>query len=422
MKRIIPVFAAVLIATCALGAAHAEQKVLRVPYIVAETNFDPAFTSDLYSNNIIEEIFEAPLTYDFLARPVKLKPQTLEAMPEVNDGGKTYTLKLRKGIFFSDDPAFGGKKRELTAVDYDFAFKRLMDPKVSSPNLWLIEGRVAGIEEAVAKAKKEGRFDYDARIPGLEVLDRYTLRIRLAKPDYNFLYILAMQNVGAQAREVVEKYGNDIGAHPVGTGAFRLAEWKRSSRILLAKNENFREEYFEAEPPADDPLSQQLYAEMKGKRLPQLDRVEVSIIEESQPRWLAFLNKELDWINLPYEFKNMAIPGERLAPWLAKRGVRYIPTVEPVVTYMYFNMKGPVWGGYTPDKVALRRAVSLAYDNAEEVSLIRNGTAIEAQSPIPPGVIGYDENFAIGKSYDPAKAKALLDMFGFVDKDGDGWR
>src|ERR1700694_3822780 len=113
MKRIIPVFAAVLIAACALGAASAEQKVLRVPYLIAETNFDPAFTSDLYSNNIIEEIFESPLTYDFLARPVKLKPQTLEAMPEITDGGKTYTLRIKKGIYYSDDPAFEGKKREL---------------------------------------------------------------------------------------------------------------------------------------------------------------------------------------------------------------------------------------------------------------------------------------------------------------------
>src|SRR5258706_5114237 len=421
-----PMQATSLLTACILAAVSAgvwaQQKVLRVPFIIAETNFDPAFTSDLYSNNIIEEIFEARLTYRWLARPAKLKPATLEALPEITDEGKTYTLRLKKGIYFSDDPAFEGRKRELTAADYDFAFKRLMDPKVSSPNLWLIEGRIAGLEETIAKARKDGRFDYDVKVPVIEVVDRYTLRIRLAKPDYNFLYILAMQNVGAQAREVVEKYGNDIGAHPVGTGAFRLAEWKRSSRIVLARNENFRELYFDAEPPPDDSLSQQLYAEMKGKRIPQLDRVEVSIIEESQPRWLAFLNNELDWINLPYEFKNMAIPGEKLAPWLTKRGVRYIPTVEPVVTYLYFNMKDPVWGGYTPDKIALRRAISLAYNNAEEISLIRNGTAIEARSPIPPGVLGYDEKFTTGKTYDPAKAKALLDMFGFVDRDGDGWR
>jgi ABC-type transport system substrate-binding protein len=412
-------FAFALVA--ATGAA-AQQKVLRVAYLSAETNFDPAFVSDIYSNYVNIEIFEAPLTYDFLARPAKLKPLTLESMPEVSDGGRTYVLRLRKGIYFADDPAFGGRKRELTAHDYEFAFKRLMDPKVASPNLWLIEGRVAGIEEAVMRARKSGRFDYDAPVAGLEPLDRYTLRVRLVNPDYNFLYILAMTALGAQAREVVERYAGDIGAHPVGTGPYRLAAWKRSSRIVLERNPEFREEYWDAEPPLDDPISQQLYRENKGKRIPQIDRVEISIVEESQPRWLAFLNKELDWINVPLEFINMAMPAGKLAPWLAKRAVRYVPDVDPDVVYLYFNMRDPVVGGYTPDRIALRRAISLAYDNSTEINILRNGNGIEAESPVPPGVLGYDPRFNLGETHDPAKAKALLDMFGFVDRDGDGWR
>jgi ABC-type transport system substrate-binding protein len=231
-----------------------------------------------------------------------------------------------------------------------------------------------------------------------------------------------MCNLGAQAREVVERYGDDIGAHPVGTGPFRLAEWKRSSKIVLERNPNFREEHYEAEPPGDDPVSQRLYQENRGKRLPIVDRVEVSIIEESQPRWLAFLNHEIDWINLPYEFLNMALPGGKLSPALTREGVRHIPDIEVVTVYMYFNMKDPIVGGYSPDKVALRRAISLAYNNQENAELLRNGTAIEAQSLLPPGVLGYDPNFNVGRSYDPARAKALLDMFGYVDRDGDGWR
>jgi ABC-type transport system substrate-binding protein len=418
MRAVLFIAAALLAA-----AAHAApQKVLRVAFLIAETNFDPAAVSDLYSNSVIEEVFDSPLTYDFLARPAKLKPQTLVAMPEVTENGRTYLLRLKKGIFFADDPAFKGQKRELVARDYEYAFKRIMDPGVHSPNTWLLEGRVAGMEEAVERAKKAGKFDYDAPLPGIEVLDRYTLRIRLAKPDYNFLYILAMTNIGAQAREVVEAYGSDIGAHPVGTGPYRVAEWRRSAKIVLERNPNFREEYYEAEPPADDAISQQLYKENKGKRLPICDRVEISIIEESQPRWLAFLNKELDWVNLPYEFLNMALPGGKLSPALLRDGVRYIPDIEVVTVYMYFNMKDPVVGGYTPEKVALRRAISLAYNDEENASLLRNGTAIEAKSLAPPGVLGYDPNFNIGKSYDPAKSKALLDMFGYVDRDGDGYR
>ncbi len=418
MKRLL--LAAFL--ACASLAAAAELKVLRVPFIIAETNFDPAFVSDQYSHNVVHEIFEPPLTYDFLARPMKLKPETAEAMPEITDGGKTYTIRLKKGIYFADDPAFEGRKRELTAADYEFAMKRLMDPKVSSPNLWLIEGRVAGVEEMVARARKEGKFDYGARVPGLEVVDRYTLRIRLVKPDYNFLYILAMANIGAQAREVVAKYGDDIGAHPVGTGPFRLKEWRRASKIVLEKNPNFREEYYDAEPPAGDPVAQRLYQEMKGKRIPQLDRVEIYVLVESQPRWLAFLNKELDWINVPLEFTNMALPGGKPAAWIEKRGMKYFANIEEDIVYLYYNMQDPVFGGYTPEKVALRRAILHAYDIEEDALLVRNGAAMIAQGILPPGVTGYDENFTTGKRYDPAKAKALLDMFGYVDRDGDGWR
>ncbi|HYC35107.1 MAG TPA: ABC transporter substrate-binding protein [Usitatibacter sp.] len=412
-----------LLALSCTAALGAPQKVLRVAYLSAETNFDPAFVSDLYSNNIIHEIFEPLLTYDFFARPAKLKPETAEAMPEVSDGGRTYTVRLKKGILFSDDPAFEGRKRELTAHDYEFALKRLIDPKVSSPNLWLIEGRVVGVEAAAAAAKKAGRFDYDAKIPGIEVLDRYTLRIRLEKPDYNFLYILAMPNIGAQAREVVEKYGSDIGSHPVGTGAFRLGTWKRSSKIVLERNPNFREVFFDDEvPPESDAEGRRLHAQLAGKRLPQVDRVEVYIVEEAQPRWLAFLNNEIDWVNVPIEFTRMAVPGGKLAPWLEKRDVRHMTNVDPDVVYLYFNMRDATFGGYTPEKVALRRAVSLAYNVEEDIRLIRNGSAIEAQSMIPPGVLGYDPGFNLGRTYDPAKAKALLDMFGYLDANGDGWR
>ena len=424
MKRILLLLTSYLLAfgSAPASAGATELKVLRVPFLIAETNFDPAFTSDLYSNTVIEEILESPLTYDFLARPAKLKPLTLESMPEITEGGRTYTLHVKPGIYYADDPAFGGKKRELVAADYEFAMKRLMDPKVSSPNLWLIERRIVGVQEAIAKAKNANRFDYDMKIPGLEVMDRYTLRIHLVKPDYNFNYILAMCTVGAQAREVAQKYGDEIGAHPVGTGPYRLAEWKRSSKIVLVRNENFREMYYDAEPPADDAISQELLRENKGKRMPMVDRVEIYVIEEPQPRWLAFLNKELDFINVPAEFLNMVLPGGKEAPWAVKRGIRYEPDIEADLTYIYWNMKDPIVGGYTPDKVALRRAIGLAYDNQEEINLLRKGSALEARTPVPPGVVGYDPDFNIGKTFDPARAKALLDMFGYVDHNGDGWR
>src|SRR5581483_5351309 len=231
--------------------AHAADpvKVLHVAFTIAETSFDPQFASDAASDSIIANVFDSMLDYDYLARPVRLVPRALEAMPAVSDNGATYLCRVRKGIYFTPDPAFGGHPRELTAADFAYALKRLLDPAVKSPWLWLVEGKLAGGDEARAKAQKSGRFDYDAPLPGLEVVDRYTLRIRLKAPDLRFIYALAVPNTGAIAREVVQRYGNDIGAHPVGTGPFMLGEYKRSSRIVLMANPHFRGMTYEPVAP-----------------------------------------------------------------------------------------------------------------------------------------------------------------------------
>jgi peptide/nickel transport system substrate-binding protein len=228
----------------------------------------------------------------------------------------------------------------------------------------------------------------------------------------------------AVAREVVEKYGADTGNHPVGTGAYRVAFWKRTSRIVFEANPNFREEYFDAEPAADDAEGQRILQLQKGKRLPMVGRVEVSIIEAQQPRWLAFLNGEMDLIfRLGEEFAYVAIPNNKLAPNLAKRGLQMAQVAALDLTFNYFNMEDPVFGGYTPDKIALRRAISLSYKTADEINIIRKGQAIAAQTPYSPGVAGWDPDFRTSAGeYSVPKAKALLDMFGYVDRDGDGWR
>lgn len=398
-------------------------KVVRVAFRIAETSFDPVRESDRYSLFIMEAIFDSLLTYDYLARPVKLVPGVAEAMPEIADNGATYTFHIKKGVYFTDDPVFKGKKRELTAQDFAYSIRRFYDPALRSPNLYFFEGKIIGADEVMERAKKTGKYDYDAPIAGLEVLDRYTLRIRLKQTDYNFQYILAMTMVVGVAREVIEFYGNESGSHPVGTGPFMLKEWRPSSKIVLEASPTYREEYFSGTPgqTAEDHA---IYESLKGKRLPIVGRVEVSIIEEPQPRWLAFLNNEHDYLEeLPNEFINTVAPNGKLAPSLVKRGIRaqFDPQLE--VTLTYYNMRDPVIGGYTPEKVALRRAINLGYNLREEQMIARKGQAMLAESPIPPGAAGYDPNFhSIAMDYDPAKAKAMLDMFGYIDRDGDGYR
>jgi ABC-type transport system substrate-binding protein len=414
-------------AALALAAAspHAEDKVLRYAFNVAETGFDPAQVSDLYSANLINNIYDPPLRYDYLARPLKLIPNTLEAIPEVGGDGTVYTMRVKPGIYFADDPAFKGKKRELVAEDFVYSMKRLFDPKLRSPNLYYFEGLFVGMDEVLAKARRRDRMDYDTPVEGLRALDRYTFQVRLKQPNYNFLYYLAYCNLTcAVAREVAEYYGDKINEHPVGTGPFRLAFWKRSSRMVFERNPGYREERYDAQPPADDEAGQHALAANKGKRLPIVDRVEVDIIEEPQPRWLAFLNGEHDLIErLPSEYANVAVPNGKLAPNLAKKGMRLERVVGMELTYSYFQMEDPIVGGYTPEKVALRRAITMGNDIWEEIHIPRKNQAIPAYSPIGPGAVGYDPDFRTTSSeYNPAKAKALLDMYGYVDCDGDGWR
>ena len=237
-----------------LGSHAADMnKVLRLGFPTAETGFDPIAVSDLYSNTIIEAIIEPMLGYDYLARPVKLVPLTLADMPQTSNQGSTYTFKLQPGIVFADDPAFNGKRRELVAADYGYSIRRLFDPALRSPWLFLLDGKIMGMDEVVVKAKATNKFDYDAPVTGLEVVDRYTLRIHLKEPDYNLLYILAMPTLGALAREVVERYGADISGHPVGTGPYLLKDWIRGHKMVLDANPSFREDYFKSEP-GDDPV------------------------------------------------------------------------------------------------------------------------------------------------------------------------
>lgn len=415
-------FIALSLPPCAATAAD-PAKVIRVAWPVAETTFDPVQYRDAVTASVLELVFDAMLQYDYLARPPKLIPNTLTGMPEINAGGTQYTFHLRPGIYFDEHPAFRGKRRELTAQDYVYSIKRHFDPHWRSTWLFQFENRIAGADEAMARAKKTGKFDYDAPIEGLQAVDRYTLRIRLTQPDYNFIYAMATPSSAAVARELVEAFGDDVGAHPVGTGPYRLLEWKRASKVVLEANPGFRETRFEA-TPGDDPESQAIYAANRGKLLPFAGRIEYSVVEEAQPRWLAFLNGEHDILErVPYEYINRAAPRGKLAPNLAKRGVHAIRGSEPLMLYTFFNMEDPVVGGYTPEKIALRRAICLGFDRDDEIAVLRNGEAVPAEQPVGPGVVGYDPAFRNPfNGYDPARAKALLDAFGYVDRDGDGYR
>jgi ABC-type transport system substrate-binding protein len=364
------------------GAQAADPaKILRITFQAAETGFDPVKVSDYYSGTVISAIFDPLLTYDYLARPAKLVPNTAVALPDIGDGGKTYTVKVRPGIYFADDPVFKSARRELTALDYAYSIRRFLDPKNHSPYAFLFEG-----------------------IAGIETPERHTLVIRLKQPDYNFSHVLAFALAGAVAREAIESYGDESAARPVGTGPFRLKRYMRSSKIVLEANPGFRELVHE------------------GQRLPRIGGVEISIMEETQSRWLAFQRGDTD---LEYQLAEVAptfITAEgKLKPELARKGIRLERTIDPEITYLYFNMQDKTVGGLSKERVALRRAIAMAYKIEDQIRIIRKGQSIRTHYPIPPGVAGHDPAYRSSIEHDPRAANALLDRFGYR-KGPDGYR
>lgn len=391
--------AALLAAMLWCVPALGEDKVLHAYITTPETGLDPAVASDLATLGLLENLFDPLLGYDYQARPLKLHGNTATDLPVIGDKGLSYTFKIRPGIYFTPDPAFKGQPRELTAADYIYSLKRLYDPALRSPWLSLFDGKIAG--DAALKTA----FSYDRPVAGLQAPDRYTLRIVLNAPDSNFPFYLATPASGVVAREVIEAYPGQSGNHPVGTGPFMVGEWKRSNRIVLLAN----------------PRSHAVTAE--GKRLPLLDRVEVKVAEEFQGRMLGFLRGEFDYLEqVPESMTDMVIDDGRLKPELAARGIAL--TRFPVLQtyYLWMNMEDPVIGGYSRDKVALRRAIALSYDSAEDIGLLKKGFAIRAESPLPPNVLGYDPAYRSPVGYDKALAAALLDRFGYTLRDPDGFR
>lgn len=398
------------------------KKVLRYVFPVAETGFDPAGVHDLYSAHVNGSIFETLFTYDYLASPAKLVPRTAAALPEVSADGLTYTIRLQKGIYFAADPVFKGKKRELTSADYVYTFKRLLDPSLRSPNSWLLDGRILGMDTLLKQAQKTGKFNYDQSVAGLQTPDRYTLVIRLTSPDQNFPMLLAHKPAGAVAREVIEKYRDKAGfvmGHPIGTGPYMLSRWTPGSRIILKANPDFRS--FVWNFKASTPEDQKIVKAMQGKKMPQIGEIDIQVMEEGQSRWLSFIKDEVDLFALDGELTVQALQDGKLKPELVKKGVQLSRITDPSIDYHYWNMQNPIVGGLSKDKIALRRAMAMAFSADNYINILQKGDSQKLQAPIPSGVVGYDPNYRSSIPYSVKAANLLLDRYHYKVA-ADGWR
>jgi ABC-type transport system substrate-binding protein len=413
---------AVAAAVCLSAAANAHADPAKVLRVTSKdiASLDPQQGTDLRSVRVASTIFEGLYQFDYLSEPAKVVPDTAEAMPVITGGGKVWTIKLLRGIHFTDSSAFKGKPRELVAEDYVYSIKRSLDPNLLGGGDPALADLIEGARPVVDAASKPGaKFDYDAPMAGLRAIDRYTLQVRLTSVDYTLLERLAGLPMKAVAREVVEAAGDDIKSQPVGTGPYMLKEWKRASRVVLEANPNYRDLHF---PESTDLHQHALVQSMRGKTLPQIGRIEISIIEETEPSLLAFAQGDLDYLAVAGDDLKRVLVGNVLEPELARKGVTRIRYSSPTLTFTYFNMKDPLVGGYSNAQIALRRAIAMGFDVDELIRVLYGGEALPANQLLPPGVDGHDDSLPPKSIYDPAAARALLDRFGFKDRSGDGYR
>ncbi len=409
--------AAMLVLTCWTAAAADMSKRLRLA-INDIDSLDPQQWQTASANDVGYGIFEALYDWDYLASVPDLAPRTAAGMPVISADGTTWTIRIQPKIFFTDHAAFGGKPRELVAQDYVYSTKRALDPNLRRGGSTLMANLIVGMRAVVDAARKpSARLDYDAPIEGLRVLDRYTVQFRLNAPNYAAMRDF-LQGNAAVAREVVDALHGDIQAQPVGTGPYKLKEWRRGSRIVLEANPGYRIVAF---PESSDSSRAALVREMRGKTLPQIGFVEFSIIEEMQPRVLEFRRGNLDIAMLRGPGVQPLLRNEALDPALEARGVHrdvYHYTTRSAL----FNMDDPVVGGMTREHIAFRRAIAMALDAGKLINVVYAGQATPASQVLARGVAGFDPARPERRINDRAAANALLDRFGYDKRNSAGFR
>jgi len=334
---------------------------MTVTYKDDVSTLDPAIGYDWQNWSMIKSLFDGLM--DYAPGTTDLVTDLAESYT-VSEDGLTYTFKLREGVLFHNG-------RAMTAADVKYSLDRVVNPETQSPGAGFFDS-IAGFEAASA-GEAEG-------LAGIEVVDDHTVRFTLSRPDAPFLHKLALNFAHVVPKEAVEEWGADFGKHPVGTGAFKLAEWTLGQRVVFERNAD----YYQAGVPRLDSIVFEVGQEPIVATL-RLQRGEVDIAGDGIPP-AKFLE-----ITQDPQYADFIVKGNQLHTGYITLNTQMAPFDTP----------------------AVRQAVNMAI-NKDRIVRIINGRAVPANQPLPPLMPGYAEDYA-GYAFDPAAAKALLAEAGLAD-------
>jgi ABC-type transport system substrate-binding protein len=345
------------------GGTGTPQKggTMSVAYQNDIATLDPAIGYDWNNWPLEKAVFDALMDYD---KGTTLVPQLAAEMPKINADATVYTFKLRPGVKFHNG-------RELNADDVVYTITRVLDPKTKRPGQGFFLTIKGAQEFAGGKATS---------VEGIKKIDNLTVEFTLAQPDVTFLNVMALNFAFIVPKEEVDKYKDDFGHHPVGTGPFIFDAWTSGQKITFKKNPN----YFKSD-------------------LPYLDGVEVQIGATPEVNVLKLEKGELDLLGdtLP------AAEFVRVSQDPAWQN-RIVHRTQVNTSYIAINTQVKPF-----DNLKVRQAINMAIDKGQIVKLM-NGRAQVAKGILPPLMPGYDPNIK-GYDYSPDKAKALLAEAGFAN-------
>ncbi len=410
-----------LAAGCSDGPDTNGMKIYRHSLKGAPSSLDPVQAATVYANHVVVNVYDTLYSYKYLARPYQIKPNLAMGLPEISVDGLTYTIHIKKGVEFTDDPAFpNGKGREVSAADFVYSLKRHFDPKTRAQGSWLWAGRIKGM----AEWKKAGS-DYDKEVEGLKALDRYTIQIILNKPFPQLVHTLAQGYAAIVPKEAVEHYGREFSVRPVGSGPFRLQRFD-SVGVALVRNPKFRQEPIDLAYEGYDETIHGQYGihEIEGKIPPLVDRLEIHFVKESLSRWNSFTKgNEIQYAEIPKELLDDVLSEKKpdliMKPEYAQRFFM-IGGIENAFVFSTFNMRDAEIG-YNPDPQrekmnrALRCAIRYAFDWKERNRTFYSDIGFIFPGIIPPVVPEYDPDLSSASvEHNPEKGQKLLQEAGWT--------
>ncbi|MFZ2540554.1 MAG: ABC transporter substrate-binding protein [Gallionella sp.] len=458
MKRYACCLLPLLLAACDGGlwnnpypASDAGKSILYTAFTERPKHLDPA---QAYSENEYEflaQIYAPPLQYHYLKRPYQLIPLAAAQMPTVRyldnrhrplpDNAPAeqiaysiYEIHIKPDMRYQPHPAFvpdnmrltvddlsgihslndfsGTGTRVVTAADYAYQIKRLVHPQLHTPIAGVMGEYIVGLKEyaatlqAAVKAHPEDFLDLNSYpLSGVQVVDDTTYRITIRGKYPQFIYWLAMPFFSPMPPEAERFYAQagmlernlKLDWWPVGSGPYYLSENDPNLRMVLSRNPHYDSETYPADGDAGDAQAG-LLADA-GKPLPLIDQVVFSLEKETIPYWNKFLQGYYDASGISSDSFDQAVQvnvgGEAaLTDAMQAQGITLSTSVATSTMYTGFNWLDPIVGGNSDKATKLRRAIAIAVDFEEFVSIFANGRGIAAQSPIPPGIFGYRDGEA----------------------------